>query len=72
MNLNQLIREKFGSIDKMIEETQTDISRSYLYQISRGEKVNITMQVMEELQRILELSSLDEVKEAINNVNKEV
>ena len=72
MNLNQLIREKFGSIDKMIEETHTDISRSYLYQISRGEKINITMQVMGELQRILELGSLDEVKEAIDNVNKEV
>jgi hypothetical protein len=72
MNLNTLIKDKFGSIDKMLEETNTTISRSYLYQIINGEKINITMSVMEELQRILGLNSLDEVKEAIRNVNKEV
>lgn len=72
MNLDTLIKNKFGSIDKMLEETHTSISRSYLYQIINGEKINITMSVMEELQRILELNSLDEVKEAIRNVNQEV
>jgi hypothetical protein len=72
MSLDKLIKDKFGSIDKLLEETETSISRSYLYQIVTGEKVNVTMAVMEELQRILELPSLDDVKEAIKNVNKEV
>ena len=72
MSLDKLIKDKFGSIDKLLEETNTSISRSYLYQIVNGEKVNVTMAVMEELQRILELPSLDDVKEAIDNVNKEV
>lgn len=72
MSLDELIKEKFGSIDKLLEVTETTISRSYLYQIVAGERVNVTMAVMEELQRILELPSLDDVKEAIKNVNKEV
>lgn len=72
MSLDKLIKDKFGSIDKMIEVTGTDISRSYLYQIVNGEKVNVTLLVMAKLQELLELPSLDDVKEAIQNVNKEV
>lgn len=72
MSLEKLIKDKFGSIDKMIEVTGTDISRSYLYQIVNGEKVNVTLLVMAKLQELLELPSLDDVKEAIQNVNKEV
>lgn len=72
MSLDKLIKDKFGSIDKMIEVTGTDISRSYLYQIVNGEKVNVTLLVMAKLQELLELPSLDDVKEAIQNVNKEI
>jgi hypothetical protein len=72
MSLDELIKEKFGSIDKLIAETNTNISRAYFYQLVSGESCNVTIAVMEELQRIFELSSLDEVKEVLKHVNEEV
>jgi predicted metal-dependent phosphotriesterase family hydrolase len=71
MNLDTLIKEKYGSVDKLIEETNTLISRSYLYQIVGGDKTNLSVDVAKELTKILELNSIEELLEIIN-VNKEV
>ena len=68
MNLNKIIKEKYGSIDKMIEDTH--ISRSYLYQIINGEKVNITVEIAKELQILLDLKSLDELMELIDDAQE--
>ena len=70
MNLNKIIKEKYGSIDKMIEATDTRISRSYLYQIINGEKVNITVEIAKELQTLLDLKSLDELMELIDDTQE--
>ena len=72
MKLEDLIRDKYGNIDNMIRTTGTRLSRSYLYLMVNGGEVNITMSVMEELQKLLDLPTLDAVKEAIKNDNKEV
>lgn len=65
MNLNEIIKYKFGSVDKMIEQTNLSISRAYLYQILNGNKQNLTLQVMEELKDALGLETLDEVRNII-------
>lgn len=70
MNLNKIIKEKYGSIDKMIEATDTHISRSYLYQIINGEKINITVEIAKELQILLDLKSLDELMELIDDAQE--
>lgn len=65
MNLNEIIKYKYGSVDKMIEQANLSISRAYLYQIINGDKKNLTLQVMEELRDALGLQTLDEVKSII-------
>lgn len=65
MNLNEIIKYKFGSVDKMIEQTGLTISRAYLYQIINGTRQNLTYQVMEELRVALGLDSLEEVSNII-------
>lgn len=71
MNLDSIIKEKYGSVDKLIEETNTQISRSYLYQIVGGDKTNLSVDVAKELVTILGLKSIEELMEIIN-ANKEV
>ncbi len=71
MNLDTLIKEKYGSVDKLIEETNTLISRSYLYQIVGGDKTNLSVDVARELTKILGLNSIEDLLEIIN-ANKEV
>lgn len=71
MNLDTLIKEKYGSVDKLIEETNTLISRSYLYQIISGDKTNLSVDMAKELVTILGLNSIEELMEIIN-ANKEV
>lgn len=65
MNLQKAIEDKYGSIDKMLEQTETDISRSYLYEIISGKKTNITLKVAEELKRLLDLPTLEDVQKLI-------
>lgn len=71
MKLDELIKTKYGSVDKMIEETNTQISRSYLYQIIGGDKTNLSVDMATELVTILGLKSIEELMEIIN-ANKEV
>lgn len=61
MKLDELIKKKFGSVDNMIASTNTQISRSYIYQIISGEKINISVDVAKELVSILELNSIEEL-----------
>ena len=58
-----LIKRKYGSIDKMIEETNTFISRSYLYQICENKKTSISITYAQELIKLLELKSIEELLE---------
>lgn len=71
MKLDELIKTKYGSVDKMIEETNTQISRSYLYQIIGGDKTNLSVDMATELVTILGLKSIEELMEIIN-ANKEI
>ena len=71
MNLDSIIKEKYGSVDNLIKETNTLISRSYLYQIISGDKTNLSVDMAKELVTILSLKSIEELMEIIN-VNKEV
>lgn len=62
-----LIKRKYGSIDKMIEETNTFISRSYLYQICENKKTSISITYAQELIKLLELKSIDELLELLKD-----
>lgn len=71
MNLDSIIKDKYGSVDNLIKETNTLISRSYLYQIISGDKTNLSVDMAKELVTILGLKSIEELMEIIN-ANKEV
>lgn len=71
MNLDSIIKDKYGSVDNLLKETNTQISRSYLYQIINGDKTNLSVEIAKELVTILELNSIEELLEILN-ANKEV
>lgn len=71
MNLDSIIKDKYGSVDNLIKETNTQISRSYLYQIISGDKTNLSVDMAKELVTILGLKSIEELMEILN-ANKEV
>lgn len=62
-----LIKRKYGSIDKMIEETNTFISRSYLYQICENKKTSLSITYAQEIIKLLELKSIDELLELLKD-----
>lgn len=70
MNINEKINELYGSVDQMIKETNTTLSRSYIYQICNGNKSNITIEVAKELMKLLKLNSIDEVLELLHEPKK--
>ena len=70
MNINEKINELDGSVDQMIKETNTTLSRSYIYQICNGNKSNITIEVAKELMKLLKLNSIDEVLELLHEPKK--
>ena len=61
MKLNERIKELYGSVDKMIKAAEPNISRTYLYQIIRGEYTNVTLDVAKELVKLLQLNSIEEL-----------
>ncbi len=69
MSIEELIRERYGSVDQMIKETNTLISRSYLYQIVSGEKTNLTIDMSLELCKLLNIS-LEELVKILNETKK--
>ena len=71
MKLDNLIKEIYGSVDKMIETTGTLISRSYIYQIISGEKTNISTLIAKELVTLLKLNSIEELMEIIDEPKRE-
>lgn len=70
MDIGTIIRNKYGNIDNMIRKTGTRLSRAYLYLMVNGSEVNMTVAVMEELQKLLDLPTLDAVKEVVDNAKK--
>ena len=62
-----LIKRKYGSIDKMIEETNTFISRSYLYQICANKKTKLSIEFAQEIIKLLELKSIEELIELLKD-----
>ncbi len=71
MKLEELIKNKYGSIDNMLNNTD-QISRAYIYQLIQGIKSNPTKDVLKELSRLLEIS-LEEVVELLEtNETEEV
>ena len=64
-NLEEVIKQKYGSLDKMLENTE-EISRSYLFKIVNGETNNPSKNILKELSRLLELS-VEEVIKLIDN-----
>lgn len=61
------IEELYGSVDKMIAKTNSNISRSYIYQMINGEYTNISLKVALELKEILFLNSVEEIIPLITN-----
>ena len=71
MNLKELILEKFESVDKFLNATDIQLSRTYLYRLLFDEEVNPSLAVIEELARVLE-KSVDEIVKAIySNTHRE-
>jgi transcriptional regulator with XRE-family HTH domain len=65
MKLEELIKNKYGSIDSMLNNTD-QISRAYIYQLIQGFKNNPTKDILKELSRLLEIS-LEEVVELLES-----
>ena len=70
MNLDSMIKDKYGSVDNLIKETNTLISRSYLYQIISGDKSNLSVDMAKELVTILGLKSIEELMEILNAIKE--
>ena len=68
--VKEIIKEKYGSVDKLIKATNTNISRSYLYQIISGHKIRLSIDVAKELTDILELESMDKLMDLLNEIKK--
>ena len=63
-NLEDLIKSKYGTVDKMLEKT-AQISRAYIYQIINGSKNNPTKDILKELSRLLDVS-IDKITELLD------
>lgn len=59
-----MINEKFSTIDNMLEVTDIQLSRTYLYRLVNDNTVNPSLEVIEELARILE-TSIDQIVKAV-------
>jgi transcriptional regulator with XRE-family HTH domain len=71
MKLEDVIKDKYGSIDNMLNNTD-QISRAYIYQLIQGFKNNPTKDILKELSRLLDIS-LEEVVELLEtNETEEV
>ena len=71
MKLEDIIKDKYGSIDNMLNNTD-QISRAYIYQLIQGFKNNPTKDILKELSRLLDIS-LEEVVELLEtNETEEV
>ena len=65
--MDLIIKYLYGSVDKMIEANNMTVSRAYIYQIIKGEKTNITLDVAKELVKALNLQSIDDFARLIEN-----
>lgn len=71
MKFDALIKEKYGSVDKMLSDTKTTtVSRSYIYQMISGERTNISIDVALELVKILGLKNIDELVEVLRDTKE--
>lgn len=69
MNIKELILSKYESIDNMLDTTELNISRSYLYQIINGDKDNISIEVAKPLADALDIT-VDELIRILNETKK--
>jgi transcriptional regulator with XRE-family HTH domain len=69
MNIKELILSKYESIDNMLDSTELNISRSYLYQIINGDKDNISIEVAKPLADALDIT-VDELIRILNETKK--
>lgn len=67
MDLKQIIEESYGSIDTFLEETDIQISRTYLYELINNKDINPSLNVMEELARVLTDKDIERVVKAIHS-----
>ena len=58
--MDLIIKYLYGSVDKMIEANNMTVSRAYVYQIIKGDKTNITIDVAKEFVKALNLQSIDD------------
>ena len=66
--MKECIKKLYGSVDNMLEITDTFISRSYIYQIINGD-TNITLKVAAEIKDLLDLDTLEDVVNLLENEN---
>ena len=69
MNIKELILSKYESIDNMLDTTELNISRSYLYQIINGDKDNISIEVAKPLADALDIT-VDKLIRILNETKK--
>lgn len=67
MTIREMILSKYKNIDDFIRDTNVNISRTYIYQIINGEYINPTLDVIEELAKVLD-QEVKDVFEAIYRI----
>lgn len=68
MKLEEIIKNKYGSVDNMVANTD-QISRAYIYKLVQGTKCNPTKDILKELSRLLEMP-IEKVVELIDEVEE--
>ena len=65
--MKERIEMLYGSVDKMLTKTNSNISRSYIYQMINDKNTNITLKVAIELKEMLFLNSVEDIIPLIKN-----
>lgn len=68
MKLEELIKNKYGTIDNMVAQTD-QISRAYIYRILQGGGRNPSKDILKEFSRLLEIP-IEKVVELIDEIEE--
>lgn len=69
--MKERIKELYGNVANMLEETDSFISYGYMYQILRGDYTNFSIQIAQELKRMLKLDTMEELLKMVDEIKNE-
>lgn len=69
--MKERIEELYGNVLNMLKETDSFISDAYMYQILNGRYTNFSIQVAQELKRMLKLETMEELIEMVDEIKNE-